>query len=169
MQLITEILNPYKSQLGKYSLPYFNHATRVYEYSLILLLQKDSKKLAVAAAFHDLDVFLSNTMDYLEQSAKLATNFIVDNKLDLLSDEVAFIITHHHKLTKIKGNVEAEAFRKADLIDLAAGIIRFNLPRSIIRETESRLPRLGFSGTITKRLFKYGITHPLSPLPMVKL
>ncbi len=154
--------------MGEDYLPYLNHACRVYEYSLILLLQKENKKLAIAAAFHDLDIWAKGTMDYLNGSSELAIDHLKRYETSLLVDEMKFIIENHHKLNRIKGNMEAEAFRKADLVDLTGGFIKFNIPKSIIREIENKYPRLGFTKLVTKKVLKWAIRHPLKPFPMIR-
>ncbi len=166
--VIDTILKRYRNKLGDAYQPYRNHAHRVYQYALILLLKRDSKKLEIAAAYHDLDIWLSQTMNYLKGSEAEARKHIEINKLDLLPDEVGFIIRKHHKLTRIKGSVEAEAFRKADLIDLSAGWISYNIPKSIIKDTENQYPRLGFTKLVLKKTFVHALKHPLNPFPMLR-
>ena len=165
---IAQILVKFKKELGQDYTPYLNHAKRVYEYALVLLLQKEGKKLGIASAFHDLDIWVSHKLDYLDGSANMARDYIKQKNLDLLPDEIAFIINNHHKFRRIKGNVEAEAFRKADLVDLTSGLIHYNIPISIISETEHRFPRLGFTSLITKKVVRWAITHPFRPFPMLK-
>ncbi|MFY0689580.1 MAG: hypothetical protein JXQ90_20585 [Cyclobacteriaceae bacterium] len=167
--MIDHILEPYQAQLGRDFQAYLNHAKRVYEYSCMLMLHRESKKLAIAAAFHDLDIWVGESMNYLPGSAALARKYIESNQLDLLADEVAFVIDRHHQLTPIKGNIEAEAFRKADLMDLSVGWVRFNIPKSIIIDAQRRFPRLGFTGLVTKKTMSYAVRHPLSPFPMMRI
>ncbi len=166
--MIEKILRHHKKSLGKDYQPYLNHALRVYEYALILLLQRESKKLQVVSAFHDLDIWKSNSMNYLKGSENMAADYIKINRIDLLSDEVKFIISNHHKLTRIKGNVEAEAFRKADLIDLSSGWISYNIPKSLIVESERKYPRMGFTWIVVKKVLKYALLHPWNPFPMLR-
>lgn len=168
MKLITQILHPYKRALGEDYNAYHNHAQRVYQYAIMLLLVRESPKLAVAAAFHDLDIWTGKTMDYLPGSSGLAMAYLKAGKLNLLPEEVAFIIENHHKLTGVKGNLEAEAFRKADFIDLTAGHIHFNMPVSLISDMEKRYPRYGFTKLIVKKSTSYAFRKPLRPFPMLK-
>lgn len=158
----------YKSQLGGDYLAYRNHAHRVAEYARILMLQKESKKFQIVAAFHDLDIWVSGGMDYLGGSSQMAKKYLKTNRINLLADEIEFMISNHHKLTKIKGAVEAEAFRKADLIDLSAGIVPFNIPKSLIVETEKNYPRNGFTKKVILKTIKWALSHPFRPFPMIK-
>lgn len=168
MKLITQILHKFKHELGDDFEAYHNHSQRVYHYAITLLLFRESKKLAVCAAFHDLAIWMSSRMDYLESSAELAQKYLAVSDFQMLPDEVSFIIQQHHKLRKIKGNIEAEAFRKADLIDLSAGHIHFNIPLSLVQRIESQYPRLNFTSLIIRKTLNHAVKHPLKPLPMLK-
>lgn len=158
----------HKEALGADFEPYLNHCLRVYFYTRTLLLQKENRKLAIAIAFHDLDIWSGKSMAYLDGSSEMAVDYLQKNELSYLPDEMRFIISNHHKLTKIKGNIEAEALRKADLIDLTAGFIHFNLPLQLVAHIEVDYPRLGFTGLMTRKLLKYAIGHPMKPFPMLK-
>lgn len=166
---ITHILKEFKQELGDDFDAYHNHAQRVYYYSKTLLLMKENRKLGIAAAFHDLDIWESQSMDYLSGSADLANAYMSKNDLRYLPDEMTYIISNHHKLNRISGNIEAEAFRKADIIDLSGGLIHFNIPKSLVMEAESKYPRLGFSKTIFLKTIKYALAHIFNPFPMIKL
>lgn len=164
-----KILSQYKEQLGDDYQSYLNHVKRVYSYACMLRLERESDLLLVAAVFHDLDLWVSETMDYLNGSVSLSHAHVDKNNLALDKQLLSDVISLHHKLTKIKRKPEAEAFRKADLIDLTSGCIHFNIPRSIIVDTERRHPRLGFTKTVIKKTLKWSRRHPLNPLPMVKI
>ncbi|MFY0599670.1 MAG: HD domain-containing protein [Cyclobacteriaceae bacterium] len=166
---IKTILKTYEKHLDGDFDAYHNHALRVYYYARTLLLMKENRKLAIAAAFHDLDIWVKGDMDYLKGSAEFAKGYLKENKLSFLPDELEFIISNHHKLTRIKGNIEAEAFRKADLIDLTSGWIKFNIPNSLITEMERKVPRLNFSKIILKKVVTHAFRNPTRPFPMIRL
>ena len=168
MKLITQILHKFNANLGEEFNAYHNHAQRVYHYAVTLLLMRENRKLAICAAFHDLDIWVNNHMDYLNHSAELARKYLSGNDFELLPEEVSFIIKQHHKLTKIKGNIEAEAFLKADLIDFSAGKIPFNIPISLVQSIESQYPRHDFTKIILRKALKHACRHPLKPFPMIK-
>lgn len=168
MKLITQILHKYATELGKDHDAYHNHAHRVYHYAVTFLLMRESRKLAIAAAFHDLDIWVGKSMDYLPGSVVLARSYLENSDFNILPDELEFIIKNHHKLRRVKGNIEAEAFRKADLTDLSGGRIRFNLPESIISETERKHPRLGFTKLVIKKSLSDAVRNPSRPFPMIK-
>lgn len=165
---IKSILNLYRSALKRDFDAYHNHSQRVYYYARTLLLMSENRKLAIIAAFHDLDIWIGGNMDYLPGSVSLANKYLKANKLAFLPDEIAFIIDNHHKIRKIKGNIEAEAFRKADLIDLTSGLIKYNIPKSLIVEAERQFPRLNFTAKITKKALKHALKNPLRPFPMLR-
>jgi hypothetical protein len=77
----------------------------------------------------------------------------------------------HHKLTPYRGDEGGlvEPFRRADWTDVMRGLVTFGLPRRFVREVYATWPDAGFR----RRLVQLGLTrlrtHPLSPLPMVKL
>jgi hypothetical protein len=169
-ELITEILSSYKNELGSNFEKYHNHACRVFLYAAKLsnANEDDQKQLAIAAAFHDIGIWSANTMDYVDPSIKLATEYLKRHKLEQLTETVSQIIDNHHKLTPFKGNHLAENFRKADLIDLTFGMIKFGLSSSQISECNKQYPTKGFQPYIFKEVFKNIVKHPLNPLPIMK-
>lgn len=168
MKLITQLLHPYQETLGADYEAYHHHAQRVYGYAITFLLMRENRKLAIAAAFHDLDIWVSGSMDYLEGSAQLAEKYLAQSDFTYLPDEVRFIIQQHHQLSPIRGNIEAEAFRKADLVDLTSGWVRYNLPQSIVADTERRFPRHRFTRKMGAKIWSYAWRHPLKPFPMIR-
>jgi hypothetical protein len=163
-----KIMSHFKEPLGPDYHGYLNHVKRVYEYACMLRLERSNELLMIAAIFHDLDIWISGTMDYLGGSADLAIEHVRKNELKIDTTVLNEVITKHHKLTKIKNCPEAEAFRKADLIDLTAGWIRFNVPQSIIVDTERRYPRLGFTKNVISKTSSWALKHPFHPFPMMK-
>lgn len=163
------ILRKYEVTLGDDFEKYLNHAHRIYYYARTLLLKKESHKLAIVSAFHDLDIWVSGNMDYLPGSVLLVKEYLKENSFRFLPDEIRFIINNHHKISRIKGNIEAEAFRKADLIDLTGGLIRFNIPKGLIKETEVNYPRLSFTKCLLNKTLRHAISQPMRPFPMIRL
>ena len=167
MKLITNILSKYKKSLGDDFESYHNHAQRVYALCLLMLLEKENQSIAIAAAFHDLDIWIGQTMDYLSGSKELAVKYLKSKKLEEHEEDVRMMISNHHKILPVKQAVVAEIFRKADLIDLTSGFVKFNLPKSLIKDLEEQYPRREFSKKITKMALKYAINHPTRPFPML--
>ncbi len=169
-ELITEILTSYKNELGMNFEKYHNHACRVFLFAAKLSKanEEQQKQLAIAAAFHDMGIWSANTMDYLDPSIKLAAEYLTEHKLEHWTESVSQIIDNHHKLTPFKNNQLAESFRKADLIDLTFGFIKFGLSSSQISEYNKLFPAKGFQPYIFKEVFKNIVKHPLNPLPIMK-
>ena len=164
-----KVLSNYKESLGSDYHAYLNHVKRVYEYACMLRLERDSDLFMVAAIFHDLDIWRNSTMNYLPGSIELALDHIAQNNLPIDKATLSLVIKNHHKIRKIKNSPEAEAFRKADLIDLTSGWIKFNIPKSIIIDTERRYPRLGITKVVLQKVAHWAIRHPFKPFPMMKL
>jgi HD superfamily phosphodiesterase len=69
-ETIDGLLQEWRSDLGADHIAYRNHVYRVFNLSsrLACATGEDSEKLAVAAAFHDVGIWLDQTLDYLEPS-----------------------------------------------------------------------------------------------------
>lgn len=85
-----------------------------------------------------------------------------------LEAEVLTLINEHHKVFPYVGrhSPNTEAFRKADLVDLSLGMIRFGLPFRLVRSVFTAFPNAGFHrrlGILTARQL---MRAPLRPLPM---
>jgi HD domain len=169
-ELITTILSSYKKELGSNFEKYHNHCCRVFVFASILsnATEDEEKQLAIASAFHDIGIWAANTFDYLEPSMNLAEKYLNQHQLDHWINNVKEIINNHHKLTPFKKNQLAESFRKADLIDLTFGFIKFGISPAQITEIKKWYPALGFQSYIFKKVLKNIVRHPLNPLPIVK-
>jgi hypothetical protein len=77
----------------------------------------------------------------------------------------------HHKLTPCRGADDAlvEAFRRADLVDLSFGFVRFGLPRAWVAEVQAAFPAAGFHLRVVQLVGGHALRHPLRPLPMMRL
>jgi hypothetical protein len=96
-------------------------------------------KLAIAAAFHDLAAF--DTLDYLVPSIEAQDAWLHETGRENWSDELALMVAEHHRLSRY-GPTRAhaplvEAFRRADLVDVSQGRIRFGIPSSYVREVRA--------------------------------
>ena len=168
---IEEVLSRHAAALGAYYAAYRNHVYRVYNLSLQLyrLTKPEEASLAIAAAFHDLGIWAANTFDYLPPSVTLAQAYAAEMGLGAQAEQIAAIINNHHKLSRFKSNALAEAFRKADLIDLSLNVFRFGIKGSYLKELNRAYPGRGFHRFIFGKILKNILRHPLNPLPMVRL
>lgn len=127
--LIDDVLAVWRDALGRDADAYRGHVYRVFNFARALArdpLRDDA--IAVAATFHDLGIWSDMTFDYLAPSARLADDYLASRRPELDRGEVARMIALHHKLTRcpVDAGALAEAFRRADLIDLSLGAVRFD-------------------------------------------
>ncbi|MEZ5284846.1 MAG: hypothetical protein R2712_08570 [Vicinamibacterales bacterium] len=118
------------------------------------------EKLAAAAVFHDLGIWTAGTFDYLEPSVALAVACLDARGRPEWVEEVAAMIRDHHKLRRSRGGPLAEAFRRADWIDVTLGVRRFGIPRIVIRQMLERWPSAGFHRRLGQRVLARVRTPP---------
>lgn len=117
---------------------YKAHVYRVINFARALTPDAPDRddKLAIAAAFHDLAAF--DTLDYLVPSIEAQDAWLQQTGRQGWSDELALIVAEHHRLFRYgAGRPYAqlvEAVRRADLIDVSQGRIRFGLSRSYVED-----------------------------------
>jgi HD domain len=169
---LDEVLEAHAGELGRDSTAYRNHTYRVVNLCAALSPGEPEplEKIAVAAAFHDLGIWTAGTFDYLEPSVRAAAAHLARAGRAEWTPEVTAAIRDHHKITAYRGPHRlVEPFRRADWVDVTRGLRRFGLPRSVLREVFAAWPDAGFH----RRLLQLGLrrlrTHPLNPLPMVRL
>jgi hypothetical protein len=96
-------------------------------------------KLAIAAAFHDLASF--DTLDYLAPSIEAQDAWLESTGRQAWSDELALVVAEHHRMSKYGATrphaALVEAVRRADLVDVSQGLIRFGLPRAYVKEVRA--------------------------------
>jgi hypothetical protein len=80
------------------------------------------------------------------------------------------MIRFHHKITPCPDGVPpaAELFRRADWVDVSAGFLRFGLPRKAVTEIRRTFPVAGFHCLLSRLALRRFVTHPFSPLPMLR-
>lgn len=170
---LESILETYRGALGPDFEGYRNHTCRV-----AALCQSrghtsadDAAKIEMAAAFHDLGIWTSGTFDYLAPSVSLALAYLSEAGKAEWASEIETMILNHHKVRSLAGDESslAESFRRADWADVSLGFLTFGLSRAAIREAYATWPSAGFH----RRLVQLGLararSHPLSPLPMLRL
>jgi hypothetical protein len=62
-----------------------------------------------------------------------------------------------------------ESFRKADWIDVSMDIVTFGLHRDFLQEVFATFPKAGFHMRLVQLSLRRLLTHPWSPLPMMRL
>lgn len=170
--LVDLILEPWRDTIGEDWAAYRNHVVRMLHFCLAIspcgVIER--QKLEIAGCFHDIGLWTHNTLDYLEPSVPPAREYLADKGLDDWSEEVALMITEHHKLRSFKDKRYplVELFRKGDLVDFSLGTVRFGLPRETIRNVQQRYPNQGFHRMLARRAGAWFLRHPFNPAPMMK-
>lgn len=168
--LAEEIIDEFSSALGGDRIAYRNHVCRVLNFYLALSGQSSpSSVILIAAAFHDLGIWTHGSFDYLPPSVALAKSWLSSQNLDTLEPEVCAIITEHHKLLPYKGSFasSAESFRRADLVDVSLGVMRFHLPAAFVQSVRYAFPNAGFHRLLVRLTARQFLKTPLRPLPML--
>jgi hypothetical protein len=169
--LIDDVLAAFREPLAEDGPGYRGHVYRMFNFARALVADSSQDDtLALAAAFHDLGIWSDGTFDYLEPSAERAKTYIATRRPDLDAPEVARLILLHHKLTRCPPDAGplAEAFRRADLVDLSLGAVRFGLSRELIEEARAAFPNAGFHRGLVRVGAGWAARHPSRPLPMLK-
>jgi hypothetical protein len=147
---------------------YRGHAYRVLNLARAIAPDADDRddKLAIAAAFHDLDVFSS--LDYLAPSIRAQDAWLRRTGREAWGPELAVVIAEHHRFAPYRGEhaTLAEAFRRADLADLSHGLIRSGIPRAHVRAARGAFD-VGpfFTRVVPRAVARNLVRHPQDPLP----
>lgn len=176
--LLTEIpvldglLSTHAAALGDDFTGYRNHTYRVVNLCVALLPVDGARfrKLAIAAAFHDLGIWTDRTFDYLKPSVGLACAHLAETGQAEWQPEVSGMILEHHRISRCREGPDSlvESFRQADWVDVSNGLLTFGLPRDVLREVFATWPDAGFHRRLIQLALKRLRTHPWNPLPMLK-
>ncbi|MGY4647345.1 HD domain-containing protein [Mycobacterium sp. URHB0021] len=143
---------------------YKAHVYRVVNFARALTPDAPDRddKLAIAAAFHDLAAF--DTLDYLVPSIEAQDAWLRQTGREAWSDELALIVAQHHRLSGYGPTRPyaplVEAFRRADLIDVSQGLIRFGIPSSDVKEVRAAFD----AGVFFKRVIPLGTLRAIRKL-----
>jgi len=152
------------------------HCLRVYEIVLELGRRRgseiDQELVLCAAWLHDAGLYpAAATSDtYVLDGRRLAQEVLAPfdwpaSRSSLLGDA----IERHHELRPQWGRgPEVELMRRADLIDVSQGLVRFGLPRRWLGELRSRVPPKGMVREIGRLLAIAARERPLT-LPAIFL
>jgi hypothetical protein len=150
---------------------YRGHVYRVLNYARALSPDSDDRdaKLAIAAAFHDLDAFTA--LDYLSSSIRAQDAWLTQTGRQAWASELAVVIAEHHRLTSYRGPHAplAEAFRRADRVDLSQGLIRGGVPRRYVKAVRASFDVGTFFTRVVPRAIGRNLRqHPLDPFPNMR-
>jgi hypothetical protein len=172
--LVEEILDSHGEHAtgnGRGWAGYRGHVYRVLNLARVLVPDRDDRddKLAIAAAFHDIDAF--STLNYLGPSICTMDAWLQRTGRGSWAEELAVVVAKHHRLAPYKGRhaALAEAFRRADLNDLSQGLIRSGLPREHVRAVREAIDvGVFFTRTVPAAIVRHVIRHPLDPVPILR-
>jgi hypothetical protein len=126
-------------------------------------------KLAIAAAFHDLEAF--GSLDYLAPSIRAQDAWLRDTGRAAWADELAVVVAEHHRVTPYRGAhaALAEAFRRADFADVSQGLVHPGIPRAYLRAVRAAFD-VGpfFTRLVPMAVGRRIVRHPLDPLPHMR-
>jgi hypothetical protein len=167
--LVDRLLAPFTPALGADFTGYRNHVQRVLNHVQALsggVAPPDT--VLLAAPFHDLGIWTARSFDYLAPSIQLALAHLASERLEQHGPEVAALINEHHKLRRYHGPFAAtvETYRRADLVDVSLGLVRFGLPRAHVRAVHKAFPDAGFHRRLASLTAQQFLRTPLRPLPM---
>jgi hypothetical protein len=168
---IDDVLNSYAAALGDDFFAYRNHVYRVANLCVAISRRSELEKIAVAAAFHDLGIWTNATFDYIAPSIALAHDYLVTRTHEDWTPEIERMIADHHKITSSSADPDSliEAFRRADWIDVTRGLRGFGIPRPFLARLFATWPSAGFHWRLLTLTLDRFRSHPLTPLPMVRL
>ncbi len=169
--MIEDVLSAWSASLGDDATAYRGHVYRMFNFCRALLDDAAfDERVAVAAVYHDLGIWSDGTFDYLAPSAARAEAYLAEHGRADEVREVAEMIAWHHKLRPCRwtGGERAEAFRRADLVDVSLGVVRFGLPRTYVSEIRAAFPNAGFHRCLVRVGAAWLVRHPLRPLPMMR-
>ncbi|MCF6293116.1 MAG: hypothetical protein L3J04_06965 [Robiginitomaculum sp.] len=172
LPIVDAVLAKSKAIIGDDFDGYRNHVYRMVNccFWLKTCSKQDMQKIQIAAAFHDIGIWVDDTFDYLAPSVPPAVQYLQDNGLQDWTDEISLMITEHHKLRAYNDNPDmlVELFRKGDLVDFSLGMFRFGIDKALLRELKTTFPNSGFHKGLIKKSLKWFIRNPLNPAPMMK-
>ncbi len=169
---IDGILAPWQDTIGADYEGYRNHVVRMATFCLRLrpCTPEQQQKIEIAACFHDIGIWIEQTLDYLPPSVPPARRYLEQQGLSEWGDEIAQMILLHHKLRPVTDGVTplVELFRQGDLVDFSRGLVKFGLPAENVRAVMQAYPNAGFHRMLLRRAGQWLLKHPLNPAPMMK-
>jgi hypothetical protein len=170
--LLEEILKEWKDTTGSEYEGYKNHVYRMIHFCLALkdCNEEEKEKIIIAGAFHDIGIWIKDTIDYIPPSLPPAMAYLKNRNLEAWSTEIELMITEHHKIREYESVTYplVELFRQGDLVDFSFGLFKFGIPKAYINQVKAKFPNAGFHKNLGKRAAKWFAKHPLNPAPMMK-
>lgn len=125
----------------------------------------DRELLLIAGLLHDIGLYdeASHGGVYVREGAEFTAELLGKQGWDQDRIRLCFdAIERHHELRSQWGRgAEVELIRRADLVDLTSGLVRFDLSREWLRDLWRSVPRDGTYPTIGRKVAKQLIHQPL--------
>jgi hypothetical protein len=170
--LLEEILEAWKPIIGAAYQGYKNHVYRMVNFCFALhaCSQEEREKIIIAGCFHDIGIWIENTVDYIPPSIPPAKEYLKRRNLEPWSAEIELMISEHHKIKAFKNDAYplVELFRRGDLVDFSFGLFKFGLPKDYIDRVKTQFPNAGFHANLGHLAAKWFVKHPFNPAPMMK-
>ncbi|MCH8498494.1 MAG: HD domain-containing protein [Marinobacter sp.] len=179
LPIVEKLLQQWHTALGPDYTGYRNHVYRVVNlvhHFYPAMSETDAELLEVAAAFHDIGIWLDHTFDYLEPSADRASAWLAENpevgeaSLERKQRQVRALIMNHHKVRAVPDTnmALAEAFRKADWVDVSFAGRLAGVPKQLRKSLKAAFPDAGFHKRLVQLTWDQVKKKPGSPLPMMR-
>lgn len=170
LPLVEDVLGEREAVLSLNLTSYKNHVYRMVNFGLAFgdLSPAEEEKVIIAGCFHDLGIWNDGTFDYLRPSIALAREYLEQIHKPDWSDQISLMIGEHHKLRRHRGDALTEALRRADLVDISLGVIRFGLDPVFVRDVRARFPNTGFHVGLLRTACSWVLHHPFNPVPVLK-
>ncbi len=165
-----------RSLSGEVAGPMERHGLRVYEIAGEMArrrgLDVDREVLLCAAWLHDAGLYAgaSTRSTYVVDGRHLLERVVAtfdwpSERLRLAGDTIE---RHHELRSQWHRAHEIELMRRADLVDISAGAVRFGLDRGWLHDLAERIPRRGMAGHIAKLVGGALRTKPLTMLEIFR-
>mgnify|MGYP005754207661 CR=1 FL=1 len=177
--LVERLLDGWRFQLGDDQVAFRNHVYRLIHYTRLIypaISEDEHHLLQVAATFHQVSIWLDGSTDYLQPSAERAGAWLARHSelcrrgLEREQAILNGIIYCQNRLRPLSGSGFdlAEAFRKANWMEMFAGHLRFSQDKAAIRAIKSAYPGAGYHYRFTRLVMQRLRVDPLAPLPMMR-
>jgi hypothetical protein len=125
----------------------------------------DREVLLISGLLHDIGLYddASHGGVYVREGAEFTADLLGRQGWDQDRIRLCFdaIERHHEFRSQWDRGTEVELIRRADLVDLTSGLVRFDLSREWLRDLWRSVPRNGTYPTIGREVAKQLIHQPL--------
>ncbi len=141
---IEHAFDGWRNCLGQDFAGYRNHVYRVFNLAVWISSAsgEEIEEIAIAAAFHDIGIWLAQTFDYLDPLINALRCCLEQSGRSQQFPLIAAMVLQHHKVTPWHGPGRhlVEAFRRADWLDAGPSPIDSALFQKAKRPSEGTRP-----------------------------